>query len=112
MYTVLYRPQPDTHSERYAVVYVGHCDDLSAEGFPLRHPRAHCWVRRAGSQWKVHVATYEVQGGPRHREQIAQELIAIYRPHCNEQRYDNAWKDEWIGEYQAPTTGPLADRDP
>jgi hypothetical protein len=49
-----------------------------------------------------------VPGGLRsHREQIAQELAAIYRPSCNEQQYDRSWKDHWIGEYRAPTTGPL-----
>ena len=57
---------------------------------------------RAGSKWKVYVCTYEVPGGTSaHREQIARELIAVYRPSCNEQQYDHAWKDEWIGEYSA-----------
>jgi len=51
-------------------------------------------------------------GGRAHREQIARELIAIYRPRCNIQQYDQAWKDHWIGEYSAPTTGPLASRGP
>jgi hypothetical protein len=57
----------------------------------------------------VHVCWYEVPGGLRsHREQIAQELIAIYRPSCNDQQYDRAWREEWIQEYtDAPTTGPL-----
>jgi hypothetical protein len=47
-------------------------------------------------------------GTPSHRERIAQELCAVYHPSCNAQQYDTAWKDEWIGEYNAPaTTGPL-----
>jgi hypothetical protein len=80
------------------VIYVDHSDDLSAERFPFRHPRAACWIRRAGNKWKVHLAYYEVPGGSRaHREQIARELTATYRPGCNEQQYDHAWKDEWIG---------------
>ena len=46
-------------------------------------------------------------------EQIARELIAVYRPGCNPDQYDQSWKDEWIGEYQTPTTGPLTTgRDP
>jgi hypothetical protein len=55
-----------------------------------------------------------VPGGLRsHREQIVRELAAIYHPSCNEQRYERSWKDEWIGEYTAPTTGPLTTgRDP
>lgn len=113
VYAILCKPEPDTRPERYAVIYVGHADDLSAERFPFQHPRAHCWIRRAGSRWKVSIATYEVPGGgPRHREHIARELIAIYRPGCNTQQYDNAWKEEWIGEYTGTTTGPVARRGP
>ena len=113
VYAILCKPDPDAARERYAVIYVGHADDLSAERFPFQHPRAACWVRRAGSKWKVYVATYEVPGGgPAHREQITRELTAIYRPGCNTRQYDPTWKDEWIGEYQAPTTGPVSRRGP
>jgi len=56
----------------------------------------------------------EVAGGTRaHREQIARELIAVYDPYCNPQKFDKAWKDHWIGEYSsAPTTAPLTQRGP
>ena len=48
-----------------------------------------------------------------HREQITRELIAVYKPGCNPKQYNQAWKDEWIGSYIAPTTGPLTtERDP
>jgi hypothetical protein len=108
VYAIVYKPDPQTRPDRYAVVYVGHSEDLSAERFPFGHPRAACWVQRAGSRWKVYICTYEVPGGlPSHREQIAHELAAIYQPGCNAQQYDRSWKDEWIGEYRAPTTGPL-----
>jgi hypothetical protein len=113
VFAILCKPEPDTKPEKYAVIYAGHADDLSAERFPFSHPRAPCWVRRAGSRFKVYICTYEVPGGNRpHREQITRELIAIYRPGCNKQQYDNAWRDEWIGEYSAPTTGPVARRAP
>src|SRR6266542_3881733 len=72
VYAIVYKPEPDARPDRYAVIYVDHSDDLTAERFPFQHPRAHCWVRRAGSRWK----------------------------------------DEWIGEYTAPTTGPVARRGP
>ena len=99
VYVVLYRPDPDTKPDRYAVVYVGHSDDLASEGFPFKHPRAHCWVERAGSRWKVHIATFAVPGGLRsHREMIANELTSVYKPRCNRQQYDSAWKAEWIAE--------------
>jgi hypothetical protein len=114
VYAILYKPEPDTKPERYAVIYVGHSADLSTEHFPFSHPRAHCWVRRAGSKWKVYIATYEVPGGGLgHREQITRELAAIYQPRCNTERYGHSWEDRWIGEYSAaPNTGPLARRGP
>ena len=44
---------------------------------------------------------------------IANELRAIYKPSCNSTEYTQSWKDEWIGEYNAPTTGRLTtSRDP
>lgn len=108
VYAVMYRPEPDSRPDRYAVIYVGHGDDLSTQRFPFDHPGSACWVRRAGSRWKVYICYYEVPGGlASHREQIAQELAAVYHPTCNDQQYEQAWKDEWIGEYRAPTTGPL-----
>jgi len=113
VYAIAYKPDPETKPERYAVIYIGHSDDLTAERFPFRHPRSPCWVQRAGSRWKVYICTYEVPGGGRaHREQIARELTAIYRPRCNTQQYDQAWKDHWIGEYSGTGTGPLTSRGP
>lgn len=113
VFAIMYRPEPDAKPGRYAVSYVGHSDDLSAEKFPFRHPRAACWTRRAGDKWKVFIAVYEVPGGSQaHREQICRELIAFYRPGCNDQQYDQAWKDEWIGDYEAPTTSSVTRRGP
>lgn len=114
VYAVLYRPDPDAKPQDHAVIYVGHSDDLSSEGFPFRHPAAGSWIERAGDRFKLHVCFYEVPGGTRaHREQIARELVAVYRPGCNPEQFDQAWRDEWIGSYDAPTTGPLTtDRSP
>lgn len=111
VYAILYRPKAETKPDRYAVTYVGNTDNLADGRLPFRHPRAPCWINRAGSRWKVYIATLEMSGDG-HREQITNELIAIYRPRCNLERYDNAWKDEWIGQYTARDTGPLADRGP
>jgi len=108
VYVVLYRPEPDAHPDRYAVTYVSHSDDLATERLPFGHPRAACWTKRAGSRWKLHIATFEVPGGTRaHRAQIATELIATYHPSCNPQQYDKSWEDRWIGAYEARTTKPL-----
>ncbi|WP_326836192.1 hypothetical protein VSH64_14920 [Amycolatopsis rhabdoformis] len=98
VYAVLYLPDPDARPTRYAVLYTGHADDLSQAGLPFRHPRAPCWTTRAGSRWKLHIATYEVPGGLRaHREQIVRELVAVYHPRCNEAQFDHTWRQEWIG---------------
>jgi hypothetical protein len=112
VYAILYKPDP-ARPEHYAVSYVGHADDLSAHRLPFQHPRAACWVKRAGSRWKVYIAYFEVPGGTRsHRELIARELIAVYQPSCNEQQYDSGWKDEWIAAYSAETAGPAVGRPP
>ena len=95
VYAIAYKPDPE--EEHFAVIYVGHSDDLTTERFPFHHPRAACWIRRAGSKWRVYIATFEVPGGTRaHREQIARELTAVYRPGCNDQQFEHAWKDEWL----------------
>jgi hypothetical protein len=114
VYAIACKPDPEAKPGEYAVIYVDHSDDLSAERLPFDHPRASCWVRRAGDRWKLYICTYEVPGGlSSHREQITRELTAIYHPSCNPEQYDPAWKEEWIGEYHAPTTGPLTTgRDP
>ena len=98
VYAVLYRPDPDERPDRYAVTYVGHSDDLSRERFPFQHARAACWIKRAGSRWKVHICTYVAPGaGPAHREQIVRELLAVYRPGCNAERFEHDWPEHWIG---------------
>lgn len=114
VFAILYRADPDGKPHDYAVIDVDHADNLAAAGLPFGHPRAKCWERRAGNKWNLHICTYEVPGGlPSHREQITQELIAVYRPGCAPDQYDQKWKDEWIGSYKAPTAGPLTTtRDP
>lgn len=113
VYAVLYKPDVEAKSEEYGVIYVGHSADLAGEGFPFRHPVAACWLARVGGKrFDLYICTYEVPGGTeRHREQIARELVATYRPGCNPEQYDQAWKEEWIGSYDTPgTTGPLTTR--
>ena len=114
VFAVLYRADPDGKPYDYAVLDVDHSDNLAAAGLPFGHPRATCWERRAGNKWSLHICTYEVPGGlPSHREQIVRELIAIYRPGCAPDQFDQVWEDEWIGSYRAPTAGPLTTaRDP
>jgi len=108
VYVILYKPDPEKRPEQYAVIYVAHSEDLSAEGFPFRHRSAPCWTTRAGDRFKIYIATLEAPGAmTAHREQIGQELIATYKPQCNQQQYDLGWEPEWIGSYKAPTTGPL-----
>ena len=108
VYAILYKPNEER--ENFAVIYVGHTDDLSKEGFPFKHPRAGSWIQRAGSKFKLHIATREMYGvgvTRGHREQLTIELLAAYDPYCNSEKFDNAWKPEWIGDYDAPTTAPL-----
>ena len=109
IFAILARPDPE--SQRFEVIYLGHADDLSEIGLPFDHPDADRWVERAGGKWSLWIAAYSIPGGlPSHRERITHELIAIYHPSCNPEQYDRAWKDEWIGSYDAPTTKPLTTR--
>ena len=108
VYASCYKPEPEAKPDQYAVIYVGHTDDLSAERFPFQHPRAYCWVRRAGSKWKVYICTYEVPGGG-----PGKAAAAVPGDPQRAERYGQSWRDEWIGEYSsAPNTGPLARRGP
>lgn len=113
VYAILAKTDPDK-PQQFAVIFVGHADDLSAEGFPFKHNRAPAWIKRAGGKFALHVCWFEVPGGTRaHREQISRELIAIYDPSCNLEKFDKAWKAEWIGEYDTAVTEPLTtDREP
>lgn len=113
VYAVLAKSNPQRPQE-FSVIYVGHSDDLSTEGFPFKHPRCSAWVNRAEGKFNLHVCWLDVPGGTRsHREQIARELIAIYDPSCNIEKFDKAWKDEWIGAYETPVTDHLTTgRDP
>jgi hypothetical protein len=106
VFAIAYRPDADSRPDRYAFVDFGQAEDLSAIGLPFRHPRAACWVDRAGSRWGVYVCTYEVPGGlASHREEIVRELVAVYRPGCHDRRYERAWKEEWIGRVPASDPG-------
>ena len=109
----MYKPEAGDQEDRYTIIYVGHSEDMSEDGLPFNHARSDCWINRAGTRWKLYICIYEVAGRARsHREQIAQELTAVYHPNCNEQQYDTSWKDEWIGSYKSELTGPLAQRGP
>jgi hypothetical protein len=109
LFVVLTRQDQD--SQRYEVIYVGHADDLSTMGLPFQHSHAESWIERAGSKWNLSIGYYVIPGGTRsHRERITEELIAIYRPSCNTEQFERAWKEEWIGTYEAPTAKPLTTR--
>ena len=114
VFAIMCRNDAEGKPQEFSVIYVGHSADLSSEGFPLRHQRSAAWVARAGSKYNLHVAYFEIPGGTTaHREQMCRELLAIYEPSCNTEKFDKAWKDEWIGDYQTPVTDPLTtQRDP
>lgn len=112
VFAILYKPEAETRPERYGVVYVGHSDDLSREGLPFTHPAARCWLERVGGdRFKLYICTLEAPGAlASHREEIMRQLVAVYEPGCNPEQYDQAWREHWIGDYEAPTTGPLTTR--
>ncbi|NDH14539.1 MAG: hypothetical protein EBY47_05610, partial [Actinobacteria bacterium] len=46
VYAVLAKSNPDRPQE-FSVIFVGHSDDLTTEGFPFRHARSNAWIKRA-----------------------------------------------------------------
>ena len=116
VYAILYKP--DLEAQRYAVICVGHADDLAAEGFPFRHRRAACWTKRAGSKWKVHVAVLEVPGGTRgHREMITDELVSRLPSVLQRAALRQSWREEWIGgllrrPHHRPAARPVSTAQP
>lgn len=107
VYAILTKSNP-ARDQEFSVIYVSHADDLSEEGFPFRHHRAASWLERAGTKFNLHVCWLNAPGSNRaHREQITRDLASIYNPSCNEEKFDRAWKDEWIGSYAAPVTDSL-----
>lgn len=114
VYAILCRNDIEGKPQQFSVIYISHAEDLSKEGFPFRHSRSAAWIKRAESKYNLHVAYYEIPGGlASHREQMCRELLAIYDPSCNTEKFENAWKDEWIGDYNTPVTDPLTtNRDP
>ena len=114
VYAIFSRNDVEGKPQEFSVIYVGHSDDLSKVGFPFKHSRSPAWIARAGGKFNLHVAWFEIPSGTAaHREVMCQELMAIYNPSCNEEKYDRAWKDEWIGEYSTPIHEMhTTDRDP
>ena len=82
VYAIVYKPEPDDQARARTPSSTSTtpttCPPSASRS---SHPRASCWVRRAGNRWKLYICTYEVPGGLRsHREQIAQELTADLPP--------------------------------
>ena len=114
VYAVMTLNDPTNKPQDFSVIYVGHSSDLSTVGFPLKHSKSPSWVKRSADKFNLYICWYEFLGGTeKHRIQIAKELMAVYQPSCNDEQYDQAWKDEWIGEYSNAFTDPLTTaRDP
>jgi hypothetical protein len=114
VYVIMTLDDAEKKPTEFATIYAGESADLTKEGFPFKHPRAPLWINRAGNKFNLYVAWFEVMGGTqKHRVQIVGELLATYEPSCNDEKYEQAWKDEWIGEYSHTFTDPLTtDRNP
>jgi hypothetical protein len=66
-------------------------------GFPFRHPRAGCWIARAGSRWNLYACWYEIPGDSvAQRGEIVRQLIAVYQPRCVGSQYVHAWDPTWL----------------
>ena len=117
VYAIMYRPEPETparpvrrHLRRPLRRPVGR-----AVPVPPPARRVLDRARRRPVEGATS-ARYEVPGGLRsHREQIARELAAVYRPGCNEQQYERRGRTSGSASTTRRPTGPLdhrAARDP
>jgi hypothetical protein len=115
VYAIMYKADPEGKPNAFSVIYVGYAMDLSKAGLPKGHPQASCWAERSGGPWKLYIATYPVpksQSIEGTMYQISLELIAKYQPRCNEEKYDRAWDNRWVGDYTSSLTAPLRPRGP
>ena len=107
VFAILYRPDPT--KQQYAVMYVGHSEDLSAEPFPFRHPRSPAGSSApAASGRSSSRPTRSPAGWRRTASRSSEELCAVYQPSCNEQQFDQAWQDHWIGSTTRRPRRPLS----
>ena len=114
VYAIMCKVKPDNRPEEYTVIYVDHSEDLQNVGFPFKHELSGRWIARAGNKFNLYCAYYEILGGLKsHRVQIVEELLAVYEPSCNSEKFHKVWNDQWIGEYKSIGTDFLTtNRDP
>jgi len=108
VFAVMYDADPA--AAEYAVVYIGHSDNLRGAGLPFDHPQAACWMERAGSKEALLVAWFMVPGAARAiRRGIASELFAVYEPPCvdDDQPGGGDWEPfQWERPRDDPPPGP------
>jgi hypothetical protein len=67
----------------YRVLYFGQSGNMSERGFSSHHARS-CWIRNAGSEDKLYIATYLIPNSTEpERLKVESKLIEDYQPVCN-----------------------------
>lgn len=77
-YDSSFKPKP------YKALYFGQSSNMSERGFSSHHARS-CWIRNAGSEDKLYIATYLIPNSKEpERLKVESKLIADYQPLCNQ----------------------------
>ena len=84
IYTILTK-DPQTKSQPYKAVYFGESDNLSDTSFLKSNQRFECWIKEAGSEADLYIATFPMpDSAPELRQGIVAFLVKYYHPVCNE----------------------------
>ncbi len=68
----------------YSYLYFGESGNISERGFTSHHARP-CWIRNAGGEAKLYIATYLMPSSTaEERRAVEAKLIAYYQPVCNQ----------------------------
>ena len=68
-----------------APIHIGHSQDLSECGFPLRHEMYPRWLDQVASGAQLFVGVLPMpKSSPQERDIMAEELVLVHRPVCND----------------------------
>src|SRR2546423_7046142 len=63
VYAIMYK-QEQGGKDHYAVIYVGHTDNFTQEGSPLKPPPSPAWAKRPASRGNPYLASFSPPAAP------------------------------------------------
>lgn len=85
VYAIMMKPHPREKPETFLVLYFGQSGNLSGRGFVRSHQKFGCWINKSGSIRNLFVGVLPLPDSTEsQRRGIESQLIARYRPDCND----------------------------